>query len=272
MQLATVPLVCPRLDLLQSYRNAALPRRLPGPKQATQRRGHLVAHARQNVTVGIHRQADPRVAEHLLDQLRVHVRGQQRCGDGMAEVVKPNCGQAALAQLGRKTWRTRITGLNRCTVPGREDEAEVLPGRSRFQPLFGVVGLVGLERPDGLGRHRERPFRTLGLRGTEKRISGAGIQRLSDDETPGGKIDVLPAQTEQLPLSHTGCQRHHEQGCETVALGFLQQGAALVRLCWLLTRTLWGCSPRVALLAGMGPLDSRMSPNKIGRYHLRAAH
>jgi hypothetical protein len=125
-------------------------------KQRVHGRGRLLVEDWYEVTVGIQRQGDSRVAQHLGHHLGVRPPSQEeRCG-GVPEVMKPDSGQACPHE-GALKHRGLPARVERPAGRIAEDEVLVLPQRAGREPLFELAPSMVPERGNRALTSHDRP-------------------------------------------------------------------------------------------------------------------
>ena len=146
---------------------------MPGPlycnrtaTRSTQRAFHsgggLVAHAREVVRVGVKGEADVRVPEELLHELRVYPLGEEQRRAGVPEVVEAHVGQPRFREDRLEGAPVYVGGSQRRADPRGEHEVPVSVEGARLKPLLRLARPVGAQGLDGTrGEADGAPFAAL---------------------------------------------------------------------------------------------------------------
>jgi hypothetical protein len=173
----------------------------------------LSLEGRNDVAVGVHRQADLGVAQGLHDHPSWNALREHEAGSGVAEIMEPKPGQAC--PLERRLEPPRdIPGVERGANGGREDEVRLPPARANSDPLLQLPRAMGAEGAGHGGRHRDRPSTAPGLRLDELEASIHPLQRLGDAERAGFDVNVRPAEAQDLALAQPQRDRDRVESLE----------------------------------------------------------
>ena len=110
--------------------------------------------AGEHVRVGVHGQADLRVAEDLHHDSGAHALGEQKAGTRMPQVVKPERREAGRRQEFFKISRD-VTAVERLPVPRGEHEPGFVPLGTGRQPALTQARAMRAEQRDEFRRERD---------------------------------------------------------------------------------------------------------------------
>ena len=88
-----------------------------------------------------------------------------------------------------------------------EHQADIPPRLAGLAAVDLLAPVVPPQRRHALLRDRDAPCGAVGLHVLECGAAGGAGQGASDGEVPGGEVQVVPAQAEQLALAQPGAQR-----------------------------------------------------------------
>ena len=155
---------------------------------------------RHDVTVDVHRRGDRRVAESLLNDLRVLAESQKQRRGRMPQIVEANIGKLSLREQQLERTTNEVLPLDRLADFVREDQIEaVVPDVAVAHLVFDLFGLVALQCVNRHGGHRDRTatFRRLGLSKRQSVFLGPS-QRPSYLKRAGLPVQIIPPERENL--------------------------------------------------------------------------
>jgi hypothetical protein len=145
-------------------------------KDALHRADGALLHVGEDVGIGVHRLGDVRVAEHLLNYLRVDVLRQEERGARVAEVVEPYPRESGAFQKRIEGSVYQVSHVERTAREGGENEVSFQPKRPQAQLLLILRRPVTLE---GVHRTRRQPYAQAALLHLRRgRVEGAERERI----------------------------------------------------------------------------------------------
>src|SRR5215212_7997879 len=157
------------------------------------------------MAVGVQGDGYGGVAEHLGDDLRIYVAGQEQGGARMPEVVEAGMGRkTGTFEKPREGAVSEVGGVDETTRLVGEDETARVVERAHLLHLFELAREVGLE-----GFHRgecelNAAAALLGLWHSYGQLAPRAGEGVAHSEHTALEIHVLPLEGQKLPLTKSG--------------------------------------------------------------------
>ncbi len=140
----------------------------------------------------------------------------------MSKIVEADAAEPGTAAQ-RVELASDVPRFQRCAACGRKHKIVIGPCSTGRIPLRVLSLLVPTEHADAGSRHGDDPGRAVGFHRAEPKLPVDPLQAGTDPKDPAVKVDVGPAQTEELPFAEPEHERQHVQRVETAAPGRLEE-------------------------------------------------
>src|SRR5215211_3136217 len=178
-------------------------------------RSHLL-HSRYHVAVGVQRDGDGRVPEHLGDYLRVDAFSQEERRTGVPEVVEAYVGQPGPPQERLPVLVMEVVAPDRCATPGAEHETPGVPLGSTGSAFVALKIPVPLQRLHSSGSQSYLTAAPPRLGLGEARPALCERERSPHSHDPLFEVHVVPPEPEELALPHSRAHGEDVEDLEPV--------------------------------------------------------
>jgi hypothetical protein len=105
----------------------------------------MLLHVRQDMGVGVERQADAAMPEHFTHDFDMDALAQQECGRCMPKVMKPAVWQSGFSEQGSKRPIQQIASVYWFANFVGEHQVKVMPDRAKLEPFSGLAAPMSSE-------------------------------------------------------------------------------------------------------------------------------
>ena len=194
--------------------------------------GGVFLHARQDVGIDLEGEGDRGVAKHLADDFGRDALREEQGRGSVAQVVEADVGEPGSFEHGLEHALGDVLAAYRLATGAGEDQAVVGPEGAVSQPLFVLAGAMAVQRLDSHGGKVDGTATTRALR--RWALPGGSsvfgeVERMLHAEGSGLQVYIVPAEGQELALTHAGGEGQNVERFQRVILDSLEQPFRLLR-------------------------------------------